>query len=45
MVIANGVDELHGDNNLTKQTALTEKGDVVNGRGDTPNKHDALTGS
>ena len=45
VVIANGVDELHGDNNLTKQTALTEKGDVVNGRGDTPNKHDALTGS
>jgi hypothetical protein len=45
VVIAHGVDELHGDNNLTKQTALTEKGDVVNGRGDTPNKHDALTGS
>jgi len=45
VVIANGIDELHGDNNLTKQTALTEKGDVVNGRGDTPNKHDALTGS
>jgi hypothetical protein len=45
VVIGNGVDELHGDNNLTKQTALTEKGDVVNGRGDTPNKHDALTGS
>ena len=32
-------------NNLTKQTALTEKGDVVNGRGDTPNMHDILTGS
>ena len=45
VVIVHGVDELHGDNNLTKQTALTEKGDVVNGRGDTPNKHDALTGS
>src|SRR6516162_5995915 len=45
VVIAKDVDELHGDNNLTKQTALIEKGDVVNGRGDTPNRHDALTGS
>jgi len=45
VVIAKDVDELHGNNNLTKQTALTEKGDVVNGRGDTPNKHDALTGT
>jgi hypothetical protein len=45
VIIADSVDELHGDNNLAKQTALTEKGEVVNGRGDTPNKHDALTGS
>jgi hypothetical protein len=45
VVIATDVDELHGNNNLTKQSALTEKGDVVNGRGDTPNKHDALTGT
>jgi hypothetical protein len=44
-VIANSLDELHGDNHLTKQTALTEKGDIVNGRGDTPNRHDILTGS
>ncbi|MBI3705681.1 MAG: lectin [Rhizobiales bacterium] len=44
-VIAKSVDELHGANNLTKQTALTEKGDVNNGRGDTPNRHDILTGS
>jgi len=44
-IIAKDVDELHGTNNLTKQTALTENGDMVNGRGDTPNKHDALTGS
>ena len=36
---------LHSANNLTKQTALSEKGDIVNGRGDTPNKHDALTGT
>ena len=45
VVIAKDVAELHGDNNLTKQTALTEKGDVVNGRGDQPNMHDILTGS
>ena len=45
VVIAKNVAELHGHNNLTKQTALTEKGDVVNGRGDTPNTHDILTGS
>lgn len=45
VVIAKNISELHGKNNITKQTALTEKGDVVNGRGDTPNEHDALTGS
>ncbi len=44
--IAENLDELHSDtNNLTKQTQLTEKGEVVNGRGDTPNRHDILTGS
>src|ERR1700723_1686115 len=45
VVVAKDVAELHGANNLTKQTALTEKGDVNNGRGDTPNRHDILTGS
>lgn len=45
MVIAKDVAELHGSNNLTKQTAVNEKGSVVNGRGDTPNVHDILTGS
>jgi hypothetical protein len=44
-VIAKDVDELHGMNNLHKQTAMTEKGEPVNGRGDTPNMHDILTGS
>lgn len=45
-VIAKSVDDLHGaSNNLSKQTALTEKGEVVKGRGDTPNTHDVLTGS
>ena len=44
-VIAKNPAELHGTNNLTKQTALTEKGEVVKGRGDKPNMHDILTGS
>jgi hypothetical protein len=46
VVVAKSVDDLHSaGNNVTKQTALTEKGDVVNGRGDKPNTHDILTGS
>lgn len=44
-VIAINVENLHTANKITKQTALTEKGEVVNGRGDTPNLHDILTGS
>ena len=44
--IAQSVDDLHSaSNKLNKQTALTEKGLPVNGRGDTPNMHDILTGS
>ena len=44
--VATDVANLHSaNNNVNKQTALTEKGDVVNGRGDTPNVHDMLTGS
>src|SRR5882757_2062937 len=45
VVIAKDVAELHGANNLSKQTVLTEKGDMINGVGDTPNTHDILTGS
>jgi hypothetical protein len=45
VVVAKDLAELHGQNNLTKQTSLSEKGDVINGRGDTPNRHDAMTGS
>lgn len=44
-VIASSIDELHSQNKLNKQSALTEKGGMVNGRGDTPNMHDILTGS
>jgi len=44
--IADDVASLHSDTNaITKQTALNEKGEVVNGRGDKPNRHDILTGS
>ena len=45
VVIAKDVTELHGTNNLDKQTALNEKGEIVNASGDTPNMHDILTGS
>jgi hypothetical protein len=45
-LIARDVDQLHGaGNNITKLTALNEKGQTVAGRGDTPNRHDILTGS
>jgi hypothetical protein len=43
--IAANLDELHGQNKLTKETNINEKGGVVNGAGDTPNTHDILTGS
>ncbi|HEX9595661.1 MAG TPA: hypothetical protein VF982_02185 [Anaerolineales bacterium] len=48
--IAPNVADLHGDVqrdriNLHKATAVSEKGEVVNGRGDQPNRHDILTGS
>jgi hypothetical protein len=45
VVIASSVEQLHGANNLTKETALNEKGEMVNGRTDKPNMHDMLTGS
>jgi hypothetical protein len=45
-LIANGVDELHsGGNMVNKANGLDENGNQVNARGDTPNKHDILTGS
>jgi hypothetical protein len=44
--IADDIASLHSDaNNITKQTALDEKGNVINGRGDEPNRHDILTGT
>jgi hypothetical protein len=44
--VASSVDDLHSPNNhLGKQTSLSELGNPVNGRGDTPNTHDMMTGS
>ena len=46
VMVARDVDDLHGEGNkLGKENSLTEKGAMVNGRGDTPNTHDILTGS
>lgn len=46
VLIARNVEELHSaNNNLNKQTALDEKGAMVNGRTEKPNHHDILTGS
>ncbi|MGY8798833.1 MAG: hypothetical protein ACKVG4_08640 [Longimicrobiales bacterium] len=45
-MIARDVTDLHSDDaNLTKESILTEKGSIVNGRGDDPNMHDLMTGS
>jgi hypothetical protein len=44
-LVARNVDELHTLNSINRMTALTEKGAKVNGRADSPNMHDILTGS
>ncbi len=44
-VVAKDVADLHSGNTIGKTTALNEKGEVINGRGDKPNMHDILTGS
>lgn len=46
VLVAEDVDHLHGEDNLlAKETVLNERGEIVNGRGDDPNRHDILTGS
>lgn len=46
VMVAKDVADLHSDaNKLSKENSLTEKGGIVNGRGDKPNMHDILTGS
>jgi len=44
-LIATDLNHLHNGNNLNRQTALDERGNLVNGRTETPNEHDILTGS
>ena len=44
-MIARSLDHLHDGNNISKATALDERGNMIKGRGDTPNEHDILTGS
>ena len=46
VMVASSVDDLHSDNNkLSKENSISEKGAVISGRGDEPNRHDILTGS
>lgn len=46
VVVADSVAALHSEKNgLSKENSITEKGETVNGRGDTPNRHDILTGT
>jgi hypothetical protein len=44
-LVARDVAHLHSDNNISKTTALDERGNPIKGRGDQPNEHDMLTGS
>jgi hypothetical protein len=45
VLIARDIEQLHSNNKINKQTALSETGNTINGRGDKPNQHDILTGS
>lgn len=45
VLIARNLEHLHNGNNISKDTALDERGNIIKGRGDTPNEHDILTGS
>jgi hypothetical protein len=44
-LVARDLNQLHDGGLVSKATALDERGNVVKGRGDTPNEHDMLTGS
>ena len=46
VVVANDVTDLHSDNNrLSKENSISERGEVVSGRGDDINRHDIITGT
>src|SRR5690606_1310172 len=45
-LVANDLEQLHSEeSNAGKEVSLNERGEMVNGRGDDPNRHDILTGS
>lgn len=44
-VAQNVADLVSEDNNLSKETSISEQGEVISGRGDSPNRHDILTGT
>jgi hypothetical protein len=43
--IASNLEQLHGDNSINKDNAVTPRADPVSGVGDAVNMHDILTGS
>jgi hypothetical protein len=45
VLIAKDLAELHGNNNISKETALTEKGEMIPTRPGPVNWHDIMTGS
>ena len=46
VMVAESIDDLHSDNNqLSKENSISESGAVINGRGDSPNMHDIITGT
>lgn len=46
VMVAENVGDLHSEGNaLSKENSISEQGEVINGRGDSPNMHDVLTGS
>ena len=46
VMVAESVADLHSDaNKLSKENSISEKGEVISGRGDDVNRHDIITGS
>lgn len=46
VMVANGVADLHSDQNrLSKENSVSERGEVISGRGDEVNRHDIITGT
>ena len=46
VLVASDVADLHSDSaNMNKESALDENGNIIKGSGDSPNRHDILTGT